>query len=404
MQRHARLLFCWELGANFGHLSNMALLQDELQREGFELIFAVSNLQVAREVLGPHARIVQAPVWPDFTQRGPRIIVTGYGDILSLAGFAEPAVLAPVVDAWSDLFALVEPAAVVIDHGPAAHLAARIANIPSIAVGSGFTLPPLEYATFPPLRSDLTPSIPEARLLKVAQDILSARGVAELPDSLPSVFRTDKRLPVGLPELDPYRSFRRESFYAPARGFANPTPAPVRSLFVYVGRELPQLAQRIQVIAELECPAIVYLRGGDPVLTEFLRMRGKTVLDRPGDIKTLLGSVSHVLSQGGAMLASEALAAGRPHFLLPMQYEASLNTNLLVSAGYGRTLAAADIGDISQFREQLQRFLGDDDLAARTQGYAKLLAQRPLQSVTTALLSALRAIGGTAQNQIHQMS
>lgn len=390
-QTHARLLFCWELGANYGHLSNLALLQHDLQQEGCELVFAVSNLQVAREVLGPDARIVQAPVWPDFVHRGPRVIVTGYSDILSLAGFSEPAILAPVVDAWLTLFDLVKPDVVVIDHGPAAHLAARISGISAIAVGSGFTLPPLDYPTFPPLRSDLAPSIPEARLLSVARGILSGRGVTDLPETLPEVFRTDARLPIGLPELDPYRSFRRESFYAPAKGFAEPTPSSGRRLFVYLGRELPQLEARIQVIGDLDVPAVIHLRGGDPVLTQFLRMRGKTVLDRPADVRGLLASISHVLSQGGAMLASEALAAGRPHFTLPTQFESSLNTNLLVNAGYGRTLAAEN-ADNDTFRQQLQRFLADDELATRTLSYAKLLAQRPLQTVTSALQSRLKTL------------
>jgi UDP:flavonoid glycosyltransferase YjiC (YdhE family) len=387
-QTHARLLFCWELGANYGHLSNLALLQHDLLEEGFELVFAVSNLQVAREVLGPDARIVQAPVWPDFVHRGSRVIVTGYSDILSLAGYAEPAILAPVVDAWRALFDLVKPDAVVIDHGPAAQLAVRIAGIAAIAVGSGFTLPPLDYPTFPPLRADLPPSIPEARLLHVAQNILRDRGVVNLPDSLPSVFRTDARLPIGLPELDPYRSFRRESFYAPAKGFAAPV-APLRtSLFAYLGSELPHISATIQAIGELDIPAIIYLRASTPAQVEYLRMRGKTILARPGDIGTILPRVSHVLSQGGAMLTSEALAAGRAQFLLTTHLESSLNARLLVGAGYGRTLAA-DSKEAALFGEHLRSFIADDELGVRTLRYAQLLAQRPLPSVADGLQVAL---------------
>jgi len=387
----ARLLFCWELGANFGHLSNIALLQQELEREGYELYFAVPNLQVAREVLGQSARLLQAPTWPDFIYRGPRVIVTGFGDILTLTGFSEPRLLAPIVDAWCELFALVRPTSVIIDHGPAAHLAVRIARLPSIAVGTGFTLPPLDYPSFPALRADLATSLPETRLLRVAQDILAARSTDELPQTLPQVFRTDTRLPIGLPELDPYRSFRRETFYAPAKGFTEPSPARERRLFAYLGSELPHLSARMQVIGELDIPVTVYIRGGDPMIAEFLRLRGKTVLDRPADIRALLPSVSHVLSQGGAMLASEALAAGRPHFMLPMQFEASLNANLVANAGYGRSLPA-DSQDIEAFRDHLRRFIADEDLANRTEAYSKLLAQRPLPSVGNALLSTLSTL------------
>lgn len=391
----ARLLFCWELGANFGHLSNIALLQQELEHEGYELYFAVPNLQVAREILGPDARILQSPIWPDFIHRGTRLIVTGYSDILTLAGFAEPGFLAAVMDAWAVLFDLVRPDAVIIDHGPAATLAARRGGIPATAIGSGFTLPPLGYLSFPPLRSDLAPAFPEARLLDLARNLLGAGGLAGLPDTLPALFGTQARLPIGLPELDPYRSFRREPFYAPAQGFADPVVPERRHLLAYIGRELPYLAERVQVLGELDIPVTVYLRGGDPVLTEFLRMRGKTVLERPGKIKGLLASASHVMSQGGAMLASEALAAGRPHFMLPTQFEAALNANLLVKAGYGRSLLG-DTADIDMFRQQLQRFIFDDDLATNTLAYARLLTQRPLPNLGDGLRHALGLPGTTS--------
>ncbi len=388
---HARLLFCWELGANFGHLSNLARLQVDLQRSDVELYFAVSNLQVARELLGPEARLLQAPTWPDFVHRGPRSIVTGHADILSLAGLAEPNLLAPVVDGWRTLFDLVQPSAAIIDHGPAAHLAALVAKLPVIAIGSGFTLPPLDYPTFPPLRSDLVPSISEARLLSVAHEVLRARGAETLPDTLPAAFRSHTRLPVGLPELDPYRTFRRETFYAPAGGFAAPVAPPEKKLFVYLGREMPGLAALVQVIGELDTPAVVYLRGGDSALREFLLLRGKTVLDRPGDVHNILPAVSHVLSHGGAMLAAETLAAGRPHFTLPTHFETTLNARLLTGAGYGRSLSAEEV-EPALFRSRLRLFLADEELGSQTLRYGQMLAQRPLPTVATGLQRALSNI------------
>jgi len=391
-----RVLFCWELGANFGHLSNIALLQPALSAAGFDPVFAVADLKGARELLGSGARLFQAPVWPAYAHQGGQVAATSFADVLTLAGFSSRSHLEVVVDAWLTLFALIDPAIIITDHSPAAQIATRILGRPLVTVGTGFTMPPLDYPTFPPLRVDAATAVPEAELLAIATEVLASRGMTISHATLPQVFTADARIIIGLPELDPYLSFRREPLFTPVGGFAIPNAAEEKRLFAYLGTETPALTEKLQILCNLPIPVEIYIRGADPLLTEFVRLRGKIAFDRPADMRSALPRASHVLSQAGAMMASEALAAGRPHFLMPLHNESQRNATTIMRAGYGTEFRPSDSPE--EFARQLSDFLDDRELATRTLNFAKLIAMRPLPDAGDALMRACleltRAVAG----------
>src|SRR5690606_23899680 len=138
-------------------------------------------------------------------------------DVLTAVGFGDPQKLGVTSRAWDDLLDLVRPDLIVADHSPALFLAAFGSGVPVVAIGTAFTLPPLALDRFPPLRADRAPALPEARLLDAARRAQEARR-RPLPSSLLDVFRTKARFVFGLPELDPYRSFRNEPIHAPPEG------------------------------------------------------------------------------------------------------------------------------------------------------------------------------------------
>lgn len=386
----SRLLFCWELGANFGHLSTIASLLERLARKGHGVTFAVADLKVARELLGPSAQLVQAPSWSAYKHRGSRIEAASFADVLALVGYADPAFLGAVVDGWLTLFGLAASQAIICDHSPAAQLAARIAGLPTISLGTAFTQPPLDYPMFPPLRADIGAAVPETILLDSARHVLAAHGVG-CPLSLPELFGATRRLVIGLPELDPYRSFRRELLHAPAGGFPAPQPGPGKAprLFAYLGPEIPDIEAKVQALCALAEPVEIFVRGGDPLLRDFIRRRGKVAYDRPIVMKEALQRASHVVSPGGAMLASEALAAGVPHLVLPTHRETHLNGSLVTGLGYGRMV---DPGlPVAAFRTSLAQFMGDRELEKRTLEFATILTDRPLPDAGDALLAGIAA-------------
>lgn len=379
-----KLLFCWELGANFGHLSNIAAIQPDLKAQGFDIRFAVADLKAASEILGS-AGLLQAPAWPHYTHRGSTVGTASFADVLTLIGFGQARHLSSVVDAWLALFDLVDPSVIIADHSPAAQIACRIAGHPLITMGTGFTMPPLDYPSLPPLRADIAPALPEAELLSVANSILVSHGAPAMR-RLTDLLRSDARILIGLPELDPYGSFRRETFSAPVGGFAPPSAIPAqRRLFVYLGAELPDLLAKVQILCDLPIPVEFYIRGVDRMLVEFITLRGKTIHDKPAEVRSVLRRTSHVMSQAGAMMTSEALAAGRPQFLLPSHFEGHLNSAFIVRGGFGRDFQPSNL-DPRAFRRDVTMFLDDRDAGERTLNFARVLATRPLPDAGSQLL------------------
>src|SRR5688572_17342915 len=98
--------------------------------------------------------------------------------ILLNLGFGNAAALAGALAGWKSLIRVLQPDAIVCDYAPTALLAGRAAGLPCLAVGSGFSLPPVADP-MPSLRS-WTPSDPavlarlDAHLLATVREAWSA--------------------------------------------------------------------------------------------------------------------------------------------------------------------------------------------------------------------------------------
>lgn len=391
------VLFCWELGANFGHLSAIAAIRDRLAAAGLDLTYAVTDLAAAADMLGADARLVQAPVWPRHNHSGSRIGAAGFSDVLVLAGVGDASKLGVMIDTWRRLFDLTSAELVVCDHSPAAQLAARLSGRKLVTMGTGFTMPPLDYPTFPPLRADLPTAVPEHVLRNTIERVLATRGMAHLPTTLPGLFQSDARLVIGLAELDPYRSFRREPVMAPPGGFPPPAPVAPKHVFAYLGSEMPRLESKVQALCNLRCPVEFYIRGADPVLLEFIRLRGKIAHPAPADMAQVLARASHVVTQGGAVTASMAVAAGRPQLMLPLHRETQMNAGLVSALGVGIEVLRSPEPD--HFATELARFLDDRELEDTARNLARVLAARPMQDSGVELLAVLQRLNTTPPSQ-----
>jgi hypothetical protein len=384
-----RVLFCWELGANLGHLGLIAAMRDELEAAGFAFSFAVADLLMARSVLGDTAPLLPAPRWPFRTHNGARSSLASFADVLSGVGFHQPDLLGLMVDAWRTLLRLTGAEVAVIDHGPAAQIATMLEQIPAILVGSAFTLPPLTGDAFPLLRADIPPAIPESRLLESVRAVMADRGATTLPQSLPEALAGSERVAVGLPELDPYAPFRRGGLHAPAGGYSRPADAGLPlSVFAYLGPELPDLHEKVQVLCALPCAVEIYVRGGDPFLAAFVRRRGKVAYETPAVMADVFSRATHVVSMGGAMLCAQALSAGRPHLMLPLTAETGLNAMLVGRIGAGQNGDARATPEA--FAAELARFVDDVAMADRARDAGRVLASRPLPDAGAALARWLR--------------
>jgi hypothetical protein len=172
-----RLLLAWETGANLGHIVPLAIIAKQFQADGGDCVVAARDLASAHIALqGTGIRLIQAPCWPEHFHIGNEDGQAGYLDILALLGFADPGKLIPMMQAWDCLLDLIQPDVVIADHAPALLPLLNMRGIAALAIGNGFTLPPLVPEPFPPLWSERAPSLPAARLFANLTQTLTFLG------------------------------------------------------------------------------------------------------------------------------------------------------------------------------------------------------------------------------------
>jgi rhamnosyltransferase subunit B len=381
-------MFAWEAGANLGHTFPMAQIAKTLSQDGYQCCFAMRDIAYGRLALeGTSIPLLQAPVWPEHQYLGNQDGQASYVDILALIGFGDVEKLSAMLAAWNSLLDLVKPDVVVADHCPALMPLLQARKIASVAVGTGFTMPPLDYSSLPPLRADRGPLLPEQTLLLSLTTALAQFGL-KAPNSLIEAFRSTSRFVFSFPELDAYRSWRREPLYLPPEPLPKFKELPiVPHLFVYAGPEFPDIEELAQVLGQLPFTVSCFLRDAPKALNTFLRIRGLTAYDQPPRLAELLPTVSHVMSQGGNFMSHAAMAAGRPHLILPIHGETRSNLDTLTGLGIARGLLFPFKGEL---RKQIEDFVGDANMYMKSRQWAMLVGKREQASGLDATVAAVR--------------
>jgi hypothetical protein len=386
-------LFAWELGGNLGHAFPMAAVARRLLADSQDLRIVVAGCDLAPVMLafaGMPVTVLQAPTWPDRRHFGNQETQANYLDVLVAAGFADPGKLAAMVAAWRGLLDLLRPDIIIADHSPALQVACYGSAVPLVAIGTPYTLPPLDYGQFPPLRADRAPITSEASVLQVALPVVKANGSGP-PPNLPALFRTPHRFVFGFPELDPYRAMRQEPLHLPPEPlpeFIEAGPEP--RLFAYLGTDAPGFDLIAQALGDIEMPTSAYLRGDIGPLAQFLRLRGVEVYDAPPRLADVLPTVSHVFHGGGATTALAAIAAGRPQLVMPQHGETLTTLRMLDGLGVARRLEPDR--EAPKVTKAFYDFVWDHRIQQNARHWAMVTAARTQPPGDVAVDSAIRAI------------
>jgi hypothetical protein len=351
-------------------------LAGALASHGCRPVLAVRNLvdpwPALRDASFP---MLQAPVWQPPSPGASRPFqAASYADILAVHGYAAAQDLEPMVQAWQGLIDVVQPAVVVCDHSPTLCLAAY-GTLPTVVLGNGFTVPPVEEPAFPLLRPGRSLLVPEADLLAVIREVQGRRG-RPAPDTLPGLFAGAERFLTVLPEMDPYQGFRQELPIGPVEPLTPLAPPPAQpSYFAYLSADAPGLEPLLGGLARSGCPGSVYIRRATPALRGQWRRKGLEILDGPRPLGEMLPRVSVVVHHGGVGLAQHALAAGRPQLTFPSHLEHLLNSQLLYHRlGAGRYV----IGTLSEdaVAQALMQVVGSRPVAEQALARAADLQRR----------------------------
>jgi rhamnosyltransferase subunit B len=328
-------MLAWELGEGLGHVQRLLRVALPLQADGHVPVLVLCNTiepwSLLRETGLP---VLQAPVC-GANVRIAELKSAGFSlaDILALRGWDAVDRLLPTVMAWQRLLEMLQPRVVVADFSPTACLAA-FRKLPTVVVGSGFSVPPLDQGEFP----SLTPGPSATRqdqMLAVAQDVQRLRR-DPVPVSLTDILAQGECFAATLPELDPYAGMRAESVWDPLEPLLTPPPVPhAPHFFAYLSADFPQVELVVTELALTGCRGTVYLRSAAAAVRERLKLQGLEMLDKPASMTSMLTKASVVVHHGGLGLAQAALAAGRPQILLPQHLEQFTTSEHLRKLGAG---------------------------------------------------------------------
>ena len=308
----------------------MAALARTLAADGCEIHVATPDaIPTQHAFAGIAATFHRPPALPAVGGKGNAV---SYADILLRIGYADPAMLIEALRAWQAGLRYIKPDLVVAEFAPTAMLAARVASLPMVAIGTGYTIPPLEtpmpftqaWSTPPPGRLAAV----EAEALGAMNTALTAMGAAPLPN-VAALFDVQELIRFGYPALSHYPQQAALPWVAPhimEAGGAVPDWPPGHGMrvFAYLNAGHPLCATVLRAIAARRLPTVLHIPGlPSPALEAMVgaaAMECVRLHTEPVRMAAVLAECEVVVCHGVGTL-SAGLAAGKRVLHLPGHLE-----------------------------------------------------------------------------------
>lgn len=335
-----RVVFAWELGTFLGHVERDLAVAQRLRELGAEVRFVVASLDTAEKLLAPAGfTFIPSPMLRRPSRR-PRTPVNS-SELLLDAGYDDADTVRAAVRGWLELWKLLAPDVIVNDFAPTALLSARIAGIPTLPMGPGFTVPPARDP-MPAFRDDKPPEeaalrAADEKLLATINQVAESFGRPRF-ESVGALFRNPDAQITSFAELDPFGPRADAQYVGPvsARGRFRREQWSGRRLarvFAYLQSNVAGLEV---ILAALRQPAIeticVIPEARDALVKRFQNEQLR-IFSEPLELGELLTGASAVVSYGSAGLVSSALQAGAPLLLFPKFLEQHLNSSRAARLG-----------------------------------------------------------------------
>ncbi|PZU08499.1 MAG: hypothetical protein DI605_11010 [Sphingomonas sp.] len=306
-----------------------------LVEAGHTVTLAAKDLVTVAALPNPRfARVIQAPL---YLRRPPRRTATiTYGQVIADAGFAEPQAIEALVKAWLVLFDLAKPDMIVAEHAPVSLLAAHIAGIPVVRIGTAFSAPPairpmprLISRTVAPAGPDDDPD----REIDAAIEGTLSRFDRPAVGGIAGLLGQSIEFLTSWPELDFAGTRAGRAYYGPLLSFGGtarpawPTGDGPRT-FLYMPFEHPAATALIELLGARGWPAIWHAQGTPPqALPPSIHYSPE-----PVDIDAILTEAAVLVGRAGHGLSSATLRHGVPSLVFPDTLEAGLVASCLIRA------------------------------------------------------------------------
>ena len=341
-----KVLLAWELGSGTGHVRNLDAVGEALRLRGVNPVYVLRTLQsVACMASAQSCRIYQAPVLVERHASYPGIAAS-YAELLERVGYTDTDFVSGQLMAWRSIIEAERPDCVIVDHAPGALLVAGRLGIRSVAIGTGFTIPPRDKPI--PALADEVPRdrlvAVEDRVLRTVNQSLSAAGYRGI-DSVAEILATDADYILSFPELDHYTQRSGGHYLGPIETAAHAArpewpAAGSKRVFVYYHHSYPLFDWLHGQLVRSGLSCLWVAPGISLQDAQRLSSASVRVIAHPLDLGTIAREATMTICHGGHGVCAELLREGQRLLILPHYFEQAVLARSLSQQGLAVTPAA----------------------------------------------------------------
>jgi len=374
-----KILITWEMGGGLGHVGRLRPLIQAMSNRNWQVTVVSRDVPLCQKFFSqPGLSILQAPVLPSSTDKA-HVLYT-YADILYGSGYSAPAHLWAITRSWRNLYELIEPDYLLLDHSPTALLAGRDYPALKAVIGTGFICPPgispLPVLREPPASRSQDVLETESRVLEhlnQVADALSVRPFASVADFCTSA---DQQFLLTFPELDHYEQRAQANYLKPTSSLGGQLPEWPPSenprVFVYL-KGHPTVPAVLSALTSAPYSMIVYAPWMPVALEKQLSRPNFCVQRTPLDMRLVTQQCQAAILNGGHGTTCEFLLAGKPLLVLPVTLEQQITAQRVAQLGAG---LKASLRQAEQAPLAVKRLLAEPCFCQAAQQFAARYAEQ----------------------------
>lgn len=383
-----RVLLAWEGGAGRGHIVTLKTIAEALG-DGFVYDAALCRMDYAAEI-APLCELVFPGAWLGFNatrrQASGNPNTATWAEFLGDLGFADSAILIRQIQWWLTTIQARQSSLMVGDFSPIAMLAARVAGIPMVAVGTGYSTPPSGMDSFPILLDEHTTCI------YGEPELVAAVNGALLHFDLPpiqcfsDIYRGAVSMPRTIAALDPYGPWRSEPLLPPLNEALPRSLGRGDEVFIYFSTDERSDPALLEAITGLGVPTRLYMPGITDELAARLAASGMFIERSPVPLDLIAQRTRLMLHAGQHGSLCMALGLGLPQVAFPQHLEHLYHARRAAQFGTV-TVFQRHQRDVAAIRAAILGAHADPDLPAR----ARALSDRLYPSLFGDIAGLVRA-------------
>lgn len=333
------LVFCWELGAGYGHISAFMQIAEKLRKQGVKVSWILRNLEFSHLIReqDKDAIILQAPRATNTNHKKEATL--SYSHIISFLGFNDKNLLCNLINSWRHSLDLLKADMIVSDHSPSALIAAKTLGIPSTMIGTGFFSPPRidQMPQFCVFKENNQKKLTEIDKNLVESINFSLKYFGQNPiNRVADIFSVEEDFLCTFAELDHYPERKNAGYWGASFSIEMGKPYQYQTnkykVFAYLKNNTKCLADILSSLNAMDVEAVIHIpKANHAQLSQ--QYPNLTITEQPVQMKSVLAQADLVICNSSHGTVAATLLAGVRLLAIPNQLEQSMLAQLLSQRG-----------------------------------------------------------------------